>query len=169
MWEDSNFSLFCFWHQWSSWKVCLKHIKMRVTSLEGMLLSESDFCTNTISQQAFLNAILVFFPDSFKWRAPVGVVEKSWSKENMTKSGGGLFCCLIRRDSLERLQGGTLHLPCRYIIYKTYWLAQNALCQESAMRTCKKYDGGFWFTYNAFSQTCAKTIEKLKLKLNQKC
>lgn len=44
------FFLFCFRHQWYACEVCLKHLKMLVMSLEGMLLSEKKFCTNTIPQ-----------------------------------------------------------------------------------------------------------------------
>lgn len=40
------FLLLCFWHQWRAGKVCLKQFKMLVMSLEEMLLSESNFCTN---------------------------------------------------------------------------------------------------------------------------
>lgn len=53
----------------------LKHFKMLVMSLEGMLLSENDFCTNT-------NSLLVLgcfpFPNICQWRGPEGAVERRW-------------------------------------------------------------------------------------------
>lgn len=44
------FSFFCFQHQQCACEVCLKHFKMLVRSLEGMQLSGSLFCMNTIIQ-----------------------------------------------------------------------------------------------------------------------
>lgn len=49
--------------------------QMPVMSLEGMLLSESDFCTNT-SLQLVLRCYPCFFPNICKWRDPEGVVER---------------------------------------------------------------------------------------------
>lgn len=63
---------------------------MPVMSLEGVLLSESDFCTNTIPQ---LRRYPCLFPNIFKARDPVGVVEKKGgglgSEETMGKGDRG--------------------------------------------------------------------------------